>query len=239
MNDMEIIQPFGCSIGKYKLPDNILKGIIKVTDNITENYKADGRESYNLGSQLVGRLNEQLSFSPPMLYDEYEDYNQFLLRLMEKYVYGVWGSQVKSMKDMKMSTQVDLGMRKIVAKTHKIWINNQVENEYNPAHVHPDGVSKLTSVLFLKVPKCITIKDKPDGYLHIIGSSQEQMKSGNLEFSDYFIKPKAGYFYIFPSYLKHTAYPFRGDGIRRTLVLNSDFDFKKSRLWEMNNENKL
>ncbi len=110
-------------------------------------------------------------------------------------------------KNMKPSADIEI---------MAMWINNQYENEYNPAHIHPDG-SHLTSVLYLKVPD-ISTNDFPDGHLHLINNSSVVT---NLELTDYFINPKVGDFYIFPSYLKHTAYPFKGKGLRRSLVVNS------------------
>lgn len=198
MND--ILKPFGPSIGKYKLSDDDINKLLKITDKLSENYDKE----IEVSRKLVGRIHEQLYYTD----DTFVDY---FISKMEKYVFDVYNYQ-----GMLANRKYD-GKPKIDIKV--MWLNNQVENEYNPAHIHPDG-SHLTSVLYLKVPDKMTDKF-PDGKLHIINNSQCSYNSGNLELTDYFVSPEVGDFYIFPSYLKHAAYPFKGEGVRRSLVINS------------------
>ena len=78
--------------------------------------------------------------------------------------------------------------------------------------------------MFLKVPDCINNAKAVN--------SSEEPKDGRLEFisqmGDVFgnpsvlIKPKVGDLYIFPYNLFHTVYPFKGEGIRRSLSFNVD-----------------
>tara|TARA_R100000697_G_scaffold25551_1_gene33734 strand:+ start:601 stop:1239 length:639 start_codon:yes stop_codon:yes gene_type:complete len=105
------------------------------------------------------------------------------------------------------------------------WINDQVENEYNPLHIHHGrGPLGLSSVLFLRVPESITNAKSTN--------PSEEPKDGRLEFisqmGDVYgnptalITPKVGDLYIFPYNLHHTVYPFKGQGIRRSLSFNVD-----------------
>lgn len=111
------------------------------------------------------------------------------------------------------------------ATLNSCWINDQKQNEYNPLHIHHGrGPLGLSSVLFLKVPDCINNAKAVN--------SSEEPKDGRLEFisqmGDVFgnpsvlIKPKVGDLYIFPYNLFHTVYPFKGEGIRRSLSFNVD-----------------
>ena len=192
-----ILKPFGPSIGKFKVSKEIIKKLIKITDGM----------STDISYALVGRIDEQLEYSS----DSFKDY--FSSKIKE-YTKNVYEYQVEVMnKNTKPNVDIKLG---------GMWVNNQYENEYNPVHLHPDG-SHLTSVLYLKVPN-IPAENFPDGHLHIINNSQNLHNSGSMELTDYFVYPKVGDFYIFPSYLKHTAYPFKGKGVRRSLVINSKIE---------------
>ena len=45
----------------------------------------------------------------------------------------------------------------------------------------------------------------------------------NLINNKHAVKPEVGQIFMFPSWLQHTVYPFRGKGIRRSLSFNVDF----------------
>ena len=45
------------------------------------------------------------------------------------------------------------------------------------------------------------------------------------------IEPKVGDFYIFPYDMQHVVYPFNGNGMRRSLVIN--FDILREKTYNM------
>jgi len=81
----------------------------------------------------------------------------------------------------------------------------------------------LSAVLFTQVPTSI-VEDKEKDY------------AGHLEFIDgrdagqtpthMRIKPTVGHMYMFPSWLLHQVYPFRGEGCRRSVSFNSYYHTK-------------
>ena len=106
----------------------------------------------------------------------------------------------------------------------KTWVVRQFQNEYNPTHWHGGHISGAG---FLKVPKSL-------------GQSTQQKKSkkyrgGNLQLihgarmftcpSTFNITPEVGDFYLFPNYLMHTVFPFKGtDEERRSISFNASID---------------
>ncbi len=102
------------------------------------------------------------------------------------------------------------------------WGNDQKEGEYQIAHKH-SGASPLgySLILFLKVP------DFGPEYQHstwptngrtvIFGNGGGQLSTTHIT-----IDPKVGDIYIFPYDMEHIVYPFRGDGIRRSISCNFD-----------------
>ena len=102
------------------------------------------------------------------------------------------------------------------------WINDQYENEYQGVHTH-SGREDLgfSSIMYLKVPdfgKEITNTGHAlNGRTELIGNC-----GGTWQVSTQLITPKVCDFYIFPYDMQHLVYPFTGDGMRRSLVINVD-----------------
>jgi|TARA_R100000084_G_scaffold26974_2_gene9740 hypothetical protein len=100
------------------------------------------------------------------------------------------------------------------------WMNNQVAGDFNPIHKH-DGL--LSSVLFTKVPISISNNEEKDyaGYLEFIDGRDAGITPTHMR-----IKPVVGRMYMFPSWLLHQVYPFRGNGHRRSVSFNSYYHTK-------------
>ena len=105
----------------------------------------------------------------------------------------------------------------------KSWIVRQFKYEYNPIHYHSGHIS---GVGYLKVPNNLgetSQKNKKvnnNGKLILIDGSKKLFSSPT-----YTITPKVGDFYLFPSYLMHTVYPFsNSDEERRSVSFNARID---------------
>ena len=109
---------------------------------------------------------------------------------------------------------------------NSVWVNQMVQHEYNPIHVHQGTlVTGLSSVMILKLPESYGVEysaaDSPqNGRLQILGSS-----SGQFANVDYQPDVKERDFFIFPYDMRHCVYPFNGSGMRRTLAANMDVDY--------------
>ena len=97
-------------------------------------------------------------------------------------------------------------------------------NEYNPTHWHGGHISGAG---FLKVPKILgdSVQKKRD--INYRGGNL-QLIHGSRMFtcpSTYNIVPEVGDFYVFPNYLMHTVFPFKGtDEERRSISFNATID---------------
>ena len=102
------------------------------------------------------------------------------------------------------------------------WINDQVEGEYQVVHKH-SGKSLIgfASIGYLKVPdfgeEYNNTSQPHNGRAMLLGNCQGQFTKKNI-----MLQPEVGDFYIFPYDLEHLVYPFRGDGMRRSLSVNYD-----------------
>lgn len=188
------LKPFGPTILRVNIPSDI---IVKI------NNFADNQENkINMDHRLVSRIEDV-----PLLTDEVmESLNikQMFLETGAHYVEAVTG-------------QVGVDVKLISA-----WINNQIQDEYNPVHYHDD--CKLSAVLYLKIPdnKDRGFMNDMDGDIDFMYGTSDYHKlyTGNFRY-----KPTEGDLLMFPATLSHTVYPFKGEGLRRTLAFNLDYTF--------------
>ena len=78
------------------------------------------------------------------------------------------------------------------------------------------------------------IKDLQEDIVNLTPEIKEVNKNGHIEFvhgskmflsnSQMFVKPQVGKFYVFPHYLMHLVYPFKGQGERRSISFNGEID---------------
>ena len=94
------------------------------------------------------------------------------------------------------------------------WIVNQIAGDFNPPHMH---FGHLSCAGWLKVPDCITNNDERDeaGYFEFVKNDPQLLID-----TKYPVKPEVGKFVMFPAWLQHMVYPFRGEGLRRSMSFN-------------------
>ena len=197
----EIIKPFGPSIVKIKIPDEIIKEMNFFVDGIIKD--KERLEKFNEGPKLAGNV-----------------YQEFLLDtdFMKKIK---WGDFLGSACNDWVWKEKNLTLKSF--QIIKSWIVRQFKYEYNPIHYHSGHIS---GVGYLKVPNNMgetSQKNKKvnnNGKLILIDGSKKLFSSPT-----YTITPKVGDFYLFPSYLMHTVYPFSNtDDERRSVSFNARID---------------
>ncbi len=200
MEKLLIIKPFGPSIGKIKMPIDIVNALNNYVDETIKNEEKVKRLDH--GNKLAGKVKQEFLLE-----------NEF----MKKIRWGEFlGSAVKQW--LMHETNKELKNFEII----RSWIVRQFKDEYNPVHFHSGHVS---GVGYLKVPKNLGSvqegKAKNDkGTLELIHGSVNLFCK-----STYNVSPKVGDFYLFPNYLMHTVYPFSDtDEERRSVSFNAKLD---------------
>ena len=198
---MEIFKPFGPSIAKFNIPEQI---ILKM-NNYVEEIIADKKKSDDLdfGNNLAG--NVQQEFRLDVEFMKNNNWAEFLGKSCQKWLLDGHNISLKKFE--------------IISS----WIVRQFKNEYNPIHYHGGQIS---GVGYLKVPKNLgsTVqegkKDNMNGKLELVESSPKFLCSGN-----YTATPQVGDMYLFPNYLLHTVYPFSDtEDERRSVSFNAEID---------------
>ena len=199
--EIEIIKPFGPSIVKLKMPDEIIKELNIYTDEIVKDTSKSSELSH--GNQLVGNVHQEILLHTDFM--KKIKWAEFLANACQRWVAKERGKQLKKFEIIKS------------------WIVRQFKNEYNPVHYHSGHIS---GVGYLKVPKNLgstTQKDKKyneNGKLELIDGSKKLFCN-----PIYTVAPEVGNFYLFPNYLMHTVYPFTDtDEERRSVSFNAIID---------------
>ena len=197
------LRVLGPAILKVKIPVEIIIKLNEYVDKIAED-KSKLKE-LNYGEGLVGDVTQEFSLESEFV--KSSGWLNFLGNCSKIYA--------------------DLNEGKKITKFNilKTWIVRQFKNEYNPTHWHKGHISGAG---FLKVPKVLgdTFQQKKD---------KKQYRGGNLQFihgarmftcpSTLNVVPEVGDFYLFPNYLMHTVFPFKGtDEERRSISFNGVID---------------
>ena len=200
MSDIQILRPFGPSIVKLSIPDDLVKKLNDYTDRIILDEEKITKLDHS--NQLAGKVKQEFLLENEFM--QQIKWGEFLAKAI-----NVW-LQDDSNKELK---SIDI---------IRCWIVRQFQNEYNPVHLHSGHIS---GVGYLKVPKSFgnvsekkKINDK--GRLTFIHGSVNLFSKAT-----YVIKPEVGDFYLFPNYLLHTVYPFTDtDEERRSISFNAQLD---------------
>ena len=200
--DVELIQPFGPSILKTKIPQEIMEKINNYIDQVVIDKKKS--DLLNMGNKLAGDVTQEFK-----LEKDFMNNIGFL-----KFI------------GINVSQWIQISLKQKITKFSLIdsWIVRQFKDEYNPVHWHGGHVSGAG---FLKLPKSfgshIQNKEKTiyeGGTLNFLHGSRQFMSNSKFR-----ITPEIGDLYIFPHYLMHTVYPFKGtDEERRSISFNGLID---------------
>ena len=196
--NFKFIRPFGPTICKVTMPQQIIDSLNNYVDEIINN-KIKSKE-LDHGKNLAGNVQQEFKLEK---------------NFVEK---SKWGNFLSGCAKAWIKQTINLEISKF--QLISTWIVRQFKNDYNPIHTHG---GHLSGVGYLKVPKNFgeyhqkTKVNNQNGMLTLIHGTKSFMSE-----STYTIEPKVGDFYFFPNYLMHTVYPFTGtDEERRSISFNA------------------
>ncbi len=196
------LRVLGPAVLRVKIPNKIIEKLNEYIDNTIKNESKV--EKLNYGERLVGDVTQE-----------------FLLEI-EFVKSSGWLDFLGNCS--KIYTELNEGKKISKFNLLDTWVVRQFKNEYNPTHWHGGHISGAG---FLKVPKILgdSVQKKKD--INYRGGNL-QLIHGSRMFtcpSTYNIIPEVGDFYLFPNYLMHTVFPFKGtDEERRSISFNATID---------------
>jgi len=203
----EILKPFGPSIVKVRIPEDIIINMNSYVDDLTNDQEKSKVLDY--GADLAGNVTQEFRFDIEFM--QKIKWAEFLAKSCQRWLLEGHNIKIKKFD--------------IIAS----WVVKQFKNDYNPIHYHSGQIS---GVGYLKVPEDMgetiqkTKKLNHNGKLVLIDGSKKFVCTPT-----YVINPKVGDFYFFPSYMMHTVYPFFDTSEeRRSVSFNAKIDDDAARL---------
>lgn len=187
---MEKLRPFGPTICRTILPDDIYSALLQITDEVLAD---EYRE--NIGDRLAGEIQEQ-NMIPVQKLIQY-GVLQYFLEEVDTYFNQVFAELNGITHESKLTT---------------CWVNSMYKHEWNPIHTHSQT---LSSIVVLKVPQDLA---PPEGMISFTNNSSRI--PFELEHGTQLFIPQEKHFYLFPARLSHAVNPFTCLGERRTISFN-------------------
>ena len=204
---VEIIRPFGPTIMKATLPDDLINDFNQECLDISNNKK----EKVDWSHHLAGRVEEEYLITKDLL-------NK----------YGSWFNGVVCRYLIPDEKSYEENKEKFSVSIREGWYVRSYEGDFNPFHIHFG--CHISTIGFLKLPNDIEEYWKEEDKDHSPYGGYTQFRYGFLSLNcpnNLRVKPKVGDIYIFPNWLDHQVYPFRSKykkpdtrGERRTFSLN-------------------
>ena len=224
---MKTYFPYGPPIGYTKLPDELVNDLNKGCDDIVKDKELS--KSSDHSQSLVGQVEQELLIPADII----NKWGKWLGTQVRAYVSGYFEQfDIPEQNILTASKeQASQAVNRIQTNVKSAWYIRSFAGDYNPLHTHTD--CELTCVGFLKVPdlsqerKKTPQSERPNGVLEILSNTGSTDNLSWEKDSIGFV-PKVGNWYLFPANLRHTVYPFRCDGERRSFSINMNTNMFKS-----------
>tara|TARA_B100001093_G_scaffold219019_1_gene209987 strand:- start:2198 stop:2902 length:705 start_codon:yes stop_codon:yes gene_type:complete len=199
-----------------------LSMVSDINDYLDEYKETEDKKS--LADTLVGQITQGEQLLLDNTDKRIKEYTDFICSLGADYI-----------NFFSQNTGTQLNHPKAVA-VDETWSVHSYAGDYNPIHDHgTKTVMGISTTGWTKVPQ--QILEQPtagsqnyslyqasgdcDGYIAFQYGRNELMNTERLRPPQSFvIKPEVGKLLVFPSWLQHMVYPFKGEGERRTIASN-------------------
>jgi len=201
------------------IPEGFVAQLNKYLDGLLEE---EGRVT--AADTLVGQISEGEQLRMDHNHELVSGFSEFLCNMGAEYINAF----------MKGSGQMLDGARQV--SMDELWSVHSYAGDYNPIHDHgTQTVMGISCTTWTKVPPQITQGPRPgsqdyglynasgesDGCLCFnYGQSSSWDKERLRPTQNIVVRPQVGRLYMFPQWMQHMVYPFKGEGERRTVAAN-------------------
>ena len=219
-DEVKFLEPFSASILERQVPDRFIEIVNGIGDEVLSDDTTSAE--WDFSENLVGKVSKEVQI--PLTDKEERKYTLdfmkeacllYLQRMIEKNRSYEWNKMTGPGTPINLYPSID--------NIHiaQCWMVSQYKNEYNPWHKHSGNFS---SVMYLKIPEGMNdFMDKEyndhypaSGLIQFMYGEAQDFRSDTL-----MCKPEVGKMFLFPSWLRHSVYPFYCEGERRSLSFNA------------------
>ena len=201
------------------IPEGFVTQLNEYLDGLLEE---EGRVT--AADTLVGQISEGEQLRMDHNHDLVTGFSEFLCSMGVEYINAF----------MKGSGQMLDGARQVTMD--ELWSVHSYAGDYNPIHDHgTQTIMGISCTTWTKVPPQVIQGPRPgsqeyglynasgesDGCLCFnYGQSSQWDKERLKPTQNIVVRPQVGRLYLFPSWMQHMVYPFKGEGERRTVAAN-------------------
>ena len=222
MSEDKFIEPFSPAILERQVPQKFIDIVNRVGDEVLSD-ETKSRE-WDFSENLVGKVRKEVQIP---IVDKAE--KKYCLDYMKESCLLFLQEMLKKNRTYEWNKLTGVGTsQNLYPSLENIhlansWIVSQYKGEYNPWHKHSGNFS---AVMYLKIPEGMNKfmeKEYDDHYpcsglIQFMYGESQDFRSDTLT-----CLPEVGKMYLFPSWLKHSVYPFYCEGERRSLSFNAFF----------------
>ena len=222
MSEDKFIEPFSPAILERQVPQKFIDIVNRVGDEVLSD-ETKSRE-WDFSENLVGKVRKEVQIP---IVDKTE--KKYCLDYMKESCLLFLQEMLKKNRTYEWNKLTGVGTsQNLYPSLENIhlansWIVSQYKGEYNPWHKHSGNFS---AVMYLKIPEGMNDfmeKEYEDHYpssglIQFMYGESQDFRSDTLT-----CLPEVGKMYLFPSWLKHSVYPFYCEGERRSLSFNAFF----------------
>ena len=222
MSEDKFLEPFSPAILERKVPQKFIDIVNRVGDEVLSD-ETKSRE-WDFSENLVGKVSKEVQIP---IVDKAE--KKYCLDYMKESCLLFLQEMLKKNRTYEWNKLTGVGTsQNLYPSPENIhlansWIVSQYKGEYNPWHKHSGNFS---AVMYLKIPEGMNDfmeKEYEDHYpssglIQFMYGESQDFRSDTLT-----CLPEVGKMYLFPSWLKHSVYPFYCEGERRSLSFNAFF----------------
>lgn len=222
MSEDKFLEPFSPAILERKVPQKFIDIVNRVGDEVLSD-ETKSRE-WDFSENLVGKVRKEVQIP---IVDKTE--KKYCLDYMKESCLLFLQEMLKKNRTYEWNKLTGVGTsQNLYPSLENIhlansWIVSQYKGEYNPWHKHSGNFS---AVMYLKIPEGMNDfmeKEYEDHYpssglIQFMYGESQDFRSDTLT-----CLPEVGKMYLFPSWLKHSVYPFYCEGERRSLSFNAFF----------------
>ena len=222
-----IHEPFSPVLLETKVPKKFVDIVNKVGDEVLNDETKSAK--WDWSNNLVGKVHKEVQI--PIVNKDDGDYCKHIMKTMcITYLKNMIGRKKAFIENdiiLHHPIRGNLNPTNENINISQSWIVSQYKGEYNPWHQHS---GHLSGVIYLKLPKDMMdfyAKEEQDHYpvggtIQFMFGEKQTLRSDTLTF-----RPEVGKMLIFPSWLKHSVFPFDVDGERRCMSFNAYYVNKK------------
>ena len=225
-DEVKFLEPFSATILERQVPDRFIEIVNGIGDEVLSDDTTSAE--WDFSENLVGKVSKEVQI--PLTDKEERKYTLdfmkeacllYLQRMIEKNRSYEWNKMTGPDTPVNLYPSID--------NIHiaQCWMVSQYKNEYNPWHKHSGNFS---AVMYLKIPEGMNdFMDKEyndhypaSGLIQFMYGEAQDFRSDTL-----MCKPEVGKMFLFPSWLRHSVYPFYCEGERRSLSFNAYYKVEK------------